>query len=129
MGLLQLMQKKADDRRMGIWGLPVVILSQTDTDIERSIAIHGPYAPSNYQGYFLQRAKSLFMGMSVCHRALANNPQDADSVHNPKEIPSMNQTPWRGCDLDNSTHFLLANCYRGSEACERPVVNKPCKIH
>lgn len=29
----------------------------------------GPYAPSNYQGYFLQRAKSLFMGMSVCHKA------------------------------------------------------------
>lgn len=38
----------------------------------------GPYAPSNYQGYFLQRAKSLFMGTSVCHSALAVNPKDAD---------------------------------------------------
>ncbi|KAI4812393.1 hypothetical protein KUCAC02_023788, partial [Chaenocephalus aceratus] len=195
MGLLQLTQKKADDRRMGIWGLPDVILSQTDTDIRRSIAIHGMNGPvvaghsaAVQPGLFNQlndrradgrranrrhsaptavmmpiqprlqqpldagreksgrvkfesppsdtsgelctlrlveisvqtegklgtsmtqhggmhqrmwlsaslspsqstpRAKSLFMGMSVCHRALANNPQDADSVHNPKESQAL----------------------------------------
>lgn len=52
----------------------------------------GPYAPSNYQGYFLQRAKSLFMGKSVCHTALAVNPQDADSVDNPRENRSFSDT-------------------------------------
>lgn len=32
------------------------------------------------------------MGMSVCHGALANNPQDADSVDNPKENLSFSNT-------------------------------------
>lgn len=52
----------------------------------------GPYAPSNYQGYFLQRAKSLFMGMSVCHRALAVNSQHADSIDNPNANRSFSNT-------------------------------------
>ena len=37
------------------------------------------------------------MGMSVCHRALAVNPQDADSVDNPKENLSFGDTA--GCRI------------------------------
>ncbi|TNN80897.1 hypothetical protein EYF80_008902 [Liparis tanakae] len=71
-----------------------------------------------------QRAKSLFMGMSVCHSALANNPQDADSVDNPQGKAQLQRhcgcqtllpdtafhepDTLESCDLGCSTHFLLA---------------------
>lgn len=83
----------------------------------------GPYAPSNYQGYFLQRAKSLFMAMSVCHRALAVNPQDADSVDNPRENLNL-----CGCQIQQfccfCTHLKITKKNNNSVAVSWPQVRK-----